>query len=207
MNVLQIHEKNTRPSVGFGALACAISAAILALSLSGCSAAEQASSEHSGHSIEQSQEMSQSLAAADIMFAQMMIPHHQQAIDMALLAETHAGAEEVKKLAAEIKGEQSPEVELMKSWLSQEGVQVEIDHSMTMPGLLSASQMESLAAATGDQFDKLFLLSMIEHHKGAIEMAQNVLTSTNVEVQILAESIILSQTEQIAFIQSLLNRG
>ncbi len=149
----------------------------------------------------------QELSADDIMFAQMMIPHHQQAVDMGVLAETRAGKEVVRKLAAEIKDEQAPEIELMKSWLESAGAPLEMGHSMDMPGLLSASQMDNLAAASGDQFDKLYLLSMIEHHKGAIEMAQAVLTSKNINVKALAESIVSTQTDQVAYIESLLGNN
>jgi uncharacterized protein (DUF305 family) len=95
----------------------------------------------------------------------------------------------------------------MKSWLAQQGAPSEMDHSMEMPGLLSEAQMVSLTAATGGLFDELYLLSMIEHHNGAIEMAQKVLSSSNLEVQKLAESIVSSQTDQIAYIETLLNKG
>ena len=110
-------------------------------------------------------------------------------------------------LAAEIKDEQAPEIELMKSWLEAAGAPLEMGHSMTMPGLLSESQMANLEAAKGDQFDILYLLSMREHHKGAIEMAQAVVDSANSDVSALAQSIISSQTDQIAYIESLLGNN
>lgn len=174
--------------------------------MTGCSASGANSNDHSMHQTE-SKLAAQELSADDIMFAQMMIPHHQQAVDMGVLAETRASREEVKKLAAEIKDEQAPEIELMKSWLEAAGAPLEMGHSMDMPGLLSASQMANLEASSGDQFDKLYLLSMIEHHKGAIEMAQAVLTSKNTNVRALAESIVSSQTDQIAYIESLLGNN
>ena len=184
----------------------AVAALALAVALTGCSASGSATTDHSAHQSE-SKLAVQEMSADDIMFAQMMIPHHQQAVDMGVLAETRASREEVKKLAAEIKDEQAPEIELMKSWLEAAGATLEMGHSMEMPGLLSASQMANLEAAKGDQFDKLYLLSMIEHHKGAIEMAQAVLESKNTLVKALAQSIVSSQTDQIAYIESLLGNN
>ncbi|MEY4079057.1 MAG: hypothetical protein RIS80_826 [Actinomycetota bacterium] len=184
----------------------AVAGLALALALTGCSTSGSATTDHSTHQSE-SKLAVQEMSADDIMFAQMMIPHHQQAVEMGVLAETRASREEVKKLAAEIKDEQAPEIELMKSWLEAAGAPLEMGHSMEMPGLLSASQMANLEAAKGDQFDILYLLSMREHHKGAIEMAQAVLESKNTLVKDLAESIVSSQTDQIAYIESLLGNN
>jgi uncharacterized protein (DUF305 family) len=184
----------------------AVAGLALALALTGCSTSGSATTDHSTHQSE-SKLAVQEMSADDIMFAQMMIPHHQQAVEMGVLAETRASREEVKKLAAEIKDEQAPEIELMKSWLEAAGAPLEMGHSMEMPGLLSASQMANLEAAKGDQFDILYLLSMREHHKGAIEMAQAVLESKNTLVKALAESIVSSQTDQIAYIESLLGNN
>ena len=179
--------------------------AIASFALAGCTAG--APVDHSMHSTNPTSQAQTEMSSDDIMFAQMMIPHHQQAVDMGVLAETRAGREEVKKLAEEIKNEQAPEIALMKSWLEAAGAPVEMGHSMQMPGLLSASQMANLEAASGDQFDKLYLLSMIEHHKGAIEMAQSVVESKNAEVRALAEAIISSQSDQITYIESLLGNN
>lgn len=181
-------------------------AIVLSLSMAGCASA--GSTDHSAHGDQkQSAPAAEPMSADDIMFAQMMIVHHQQAVDMGVLAETRAGSEVVKKLAAEIKDEQAPEIELMKSWLEAAGAPLEMGHSMAMPGLLSDSQMANLEAASGDQFDKLYLLSMIEHHRGAIDMARAVEVSENGAVRELAGSIISSQTDQIAYIESLLGNN
>lgn len=179
--------------------------AIASLALAGCTAG--APVDHSMHSTNPTAQAQTEMSSDDIMFAQMMIPHHQQAVDMGVLAETRAGREEVKKLAEEIKNEQAPEIALMKSWLEAAGAPVEMGHSMQMSGLLNASQMANLEAASGDQFDKLYLLSMIEHHKGAIEMAQSVVESKNADVRALAEAIISSQSDQITYIESLLGNN
>lgn len=149
-------------------------------------------------------ESSSDFSGEDIMFAQMMIPHHQQAVDMGTLAETRASDTEVKALAAKIKAEQSPEIAQMKTWLSSANAPMEMGHDMGMDGMLDADQIETLANSKGAAFDKLFLEAMIAHHKGAIQMAEMVISSNNVEAAALGKAIIESQTEEISFMESLL---
>lgn len=145
-------------------------------------------------------------SGSDIMFAQMMIPHHQQAVDMGTLAETRALSPEVKALAAKIKAEQAPEIVQMKGWLSDSNSSMEMGHDMGhgMGGMLSESDMKALENATGAAFDKLYLEGMIAHHEGAIHMAQMVIDSSNDEARALGEAIVSSQTEQIAYMKTLL---
>lgn len=120
---------------------------------------------------------------ADVSFATDMIPHHQQAVQMAELAADHAGSPEVKQLADDIAAAQGPEIDTMTGWLEawgQEPPSDSMDHgdmghgdaSGGMPGMMDAETMDELEQATGDDFDQLFLTSMIEHHEGAIEMAR-----------------------------------
>lgn len=148
------------------------------------------------------------LGNSDIMFAQMMIPHHQQAVDMGTLAETRALSPEVKDLAAKIKAEQAPEIIQMKGWLAEANASMDMGHDMGhdmgMGGMLSDADMQALAAAKGAEFDKLFLEGMIAHHQGAIQMAQMVVDSNNAEAAALGKAIIESQTVQIKFMESLL---
>jgi uncharacterized protein (DUF305 family) len=145
-------------------------------------------------------------SGADIMFAQMMIPHHQQAVDMGTLAETRALSPEVKKLAAQIKSEQAPEITQMKGWLKDANASLDMGHDMGMGGMLSDTEMEALKNAKGAEFDRLYLEGMIQHHKGAIHMAQMVVDSNNAEVAKLGKAIIDSQTKQITYMQSLLSK-
>jgi uncharacterized protein (DUF305 family) len=145
-------------------------------------------------------------SGADIMFAQMMIPHHQQAVDMGTLAETRALSPEVKKLAAEIKAEQAPEIVQMEAWLEDAKASHDMGHEMGMGGMLSDTEMEALKNANGAEFDRLYLEGMIEHHKGAIHMAQMVVDSNIAEVAKLGNAIIESQTKQIAYMESLLKK-
>ena len=136
---------------------------------------------------------------ADIMFAQMMIPHHQQAVDMSELAIEKAVDPDVRALAEQIRDAQAPEIELMESWLDEAGVRMSMgsDAGMGMGGMLGEDDMTALEDATGADFDRLFLEGMIEHHEGAIQMAQMVLDSENPEVKALGEAIVESQTAEI----------
>ena len=147
---------------------------------------------------------SSSFSGADIMFAQMMIPHHQQAVDMGTLAETHALSPEVKTLAATIKAEQAPEIEQMNGWLTDANASLDMGHDMGMGGMLSDAEMTALENAKGATFDRLYVEGMINHHKGAIHMAQMVVDSNNAEAKALGESIIKSQTAQIKYMEALL---
>lgn len=178
---------------------------ISTLALAGCTInlGNSATDEKSGM-INGNNSGSSVFSGADIMFAQMMIPHHQQAVDMGTLAETRALSPEVKTLAAKIKAEQAPEIAQMKGWLADASASIDMGHDMGMGGMLSDMQMKSLAAAKCAQFDKLFLEGMIGHHKGAIHMAQMVVDSNNSEAAALGKAIIESQAKQITYMEGLL---
>ncbi|MFM1776610.1 MAG: hypothetical protein RLZZ260_177 [Actinomycetota bacterium] len=153
---------------------------------------------------------------ADAMFAQMMIPHHEQAIVLAEMAEnpTSGASPEVTSLAAQIKSAQGPEVELMKSFLTQWDVPVvdpgsmdhgSMDHGSKMKGMLSVEELAKLSTLSGKVFDKEWMLAMIAHHEGAIEMARTVEQSgKNLEVQALAKTIISGQQVEIDQMKAML---
>lgn len=186
-----------------GQAVIALAMALSVLIFTGCTNTLGSSdTNHNGMMGEESP--SSEYSAADIMFAQMMIAHHQQAVDMATLAKTRASHSEVKALAAQIEAEQAPEIERMTSWLKAAGAPLEFGHSMHMQGLLTEGDMAALSQASGAEFDKLFLEGMIGHHEGAILMAQPVIDSNNSEVKSLAEAVVSSQTEQIVFMKKLL---
>lgn len=140
----------------------------------------------------------------DIMFAQMMIPHHQQAVDMSTLAETRSTNPEILALAAQIKNAQAPEIQQMTTWLDSAGAGMDMGHDMGMGGMLSQEQMSALENAQGAEFDKLYLEGMIAHHEGAIEMASMIIDSNNSEAQELGDAIITSQAEEIAQMKKML---
>ena len=148
--------------------------------------------------------------ALDIMFAQMMIPHHQQAVEMSDMALSQASSNEVKTLADQIKSEQAPEVAVMRGWLANWGASEDASaasHGMST-GMMTADDLAALSATIGPDFDRLWLQMMVSHHKGAIKMAQDVLaTSTNPEVKNLAQAIIDAQTKEIASFEVLQANG
>ena len=191
-------------------LIATVVAVVMALGLTGCAASINASVDeaNSGLSNNHHSTSSESSAAgfsgADIMFAQMMIPHHQQAVDMGTLAESRAQNQAVKAIAARIKAEQAPEITQMNSWLKRAGASLDMGHDMGMGGMLSTEQMSALTAANGPAFDVLYVTGMIGHHEGAIHMAQMVVDSNNAEAKTLGEAIISSQTKQVAELQEIL---
>lgn len=145
---------------------------------------------------------------ADVMFAQGMIPHHEQAVEMAKLAGDRAESQEVKDLAADIEAAQDPEIEQMTGWLEEWDQPMEMDgmDSMEMGGMMSEDQMSELEDATGAEFDAMFLEMMIEHHEGTIAMAQDqVDDGKNAEAIALAEAIIEAQQGEIETMQGLLD--
>ena len=156
----------------------------------------------------------QSFNDADVTFAQQMIPHHEQAIDMALVAQERAENDQVRELAAAIEEAQGPEIATMTGWLEawDEDVPAEtggMDHggmsTEDMPGMMSDQEMDDLAAMSGATFDQMFLTMMIAHHEGAIEMARTEQADgENPEAIALAEKIEADQAAEIDTMRGLL---
>ncbi|MEX0846419.1 MAG: DUF305 domain-containing protein [Ilumatobacteraceae bacterium] len=149
---------------------------------------------------------------ADVEFAQGMIAHHEQAIEMAEIAldpSRSAGAD-VIDLATRIKAAQDPEVELMTGWLTAAGAPMTMDssdgHDMSsMDGMMSAEQMDSMSAMNGGEFDQMWLEMMIAHHKGAISQSETVKADgSNPDVLALAAEIITAQQAEITEMEALL---
>lgn len=152
---------------------------------------------------------------ADVTFAQEMIPHHQQAVEMAALAGDRAADPEVRELAADIEAAQEPEIETMTGWLEAWDEDVptgSMDHgdmghgsSDAMPGMMTAEEMADLEQAAGTEFDRMFLEMMVEHHSGALEMARTEQAEgENPDALALAEKIEADQEAEIAEMQQLL---
>ncbi|WP_214465565.1 DUF305 domain-containing protein [Microbacterium flavescens] len=143
---------------------------------------------------------------ADMQFTMMMIPHHEQAVEMADMILAKDGIDErVLTLAEQIKAAQAPEIELMESWLDDWGTPMGDMDGMDHGGMMSDTDMQALEDATGAEASRLFLEQMIVHHEGAIEMAQDeVDNGQNPDVITLAENIIASQTTEIATMEDIL---
>ncbi|MBA9006862.1 DUF305 domain-containing protein [Thermomonospora cellulosilytica] len=156
--------------------------------------------------------------AADIAFVQMMIPHHQQALEMSVLAPKQASDPKVKALAERIDVSQGAEISAMQSWLKQHGRSAGGGHGghggpaaspshAGMPGMATPQEMARLQAARGEEFDRLYLNLMIKHHEGAVTMVREVLSkSTNVQIQEMAKEILTGQNAEIVRMRDLLNQ-
>ncbi len=157
--------------------------------------------------------------ATDIGFAQGMIPHHAQAIEMADLALTSTTNPDVLALANKIKAAQSPEIEKLSGWLRQWGQTVpstasgSMDHDMSgtggmmMDGMMSQADMDRLESSTGTEFDRLLLELMIQHHEGAVKMSKSEVSGgKNPDAIALAEAIISGQQAEITAMESLLTK-
>lgn len=149
-------------------------------------------------------ESGSAFSGTDIMFAQMMIPHHQQAVDMSTFAESNTTNPEVLALAKQIKDAQAPEISLMKKWITDTGSSIDMGHDMGMGGMLTEEQLAALKSATGPAFDKLYLQGMIGHHEGALQMAKMIVDSKNAEAKQLADNVISSQTAEIEKMKKML---
>ena len=142
----------------------------------------------------------------DLMFANDMIPHHGQAVQMADMILAKTSNPQVKALAERIKAAQSPEIAAMTGWLKSWGATVPDPYAhmagmsgMQHGGMMTAEQMDQLDKATGTGADRLFLTQMQEHHTGAVETAKGELENgTNPEAKKLAQAIVTSQTAEIA---------
>lgn len=150
---------------------------------------------------------------ADVMFAQMMIPHHEQAIELADMAldPTVGASSDVTALAGQIKAAQDPEIDQMKASLTSWGEPLTddsgMDHGSMMGGMLDVDELDAIGALTGSEFDTAWIEAMIAHHEGAIDMAEEVLADgTDPGIKALAEAIISAQTAEIEMLEELLAR-
>ncbi|WP_094979788.1 DUF305 domain-containing protein [Rhodococcus pyridinivorans] len=165
---------------------------------------------------------------ADVMFAQMMIPHHSQAIEMSdmLLAKQDIPAD-VTALAEQIKAAQGPEIAQLESWLEQGGEPTEMPETgnndmpgmdmdegmdgmegmegMQMEGMMSEEDMQALSDAQGTDAARLFLEQMIAHHEGAIDMAQTEIEDGQFPDAVeMARTIVDTQQQEIDTMRQLL---
>lgn len=163
---------------------------------------------------------------ADMMFAHMMIPHHQQAVQMSDIILAKQGIDpRVVQLATRIKAAQGPEIDTMRGWLDQWGMggmpgmsgmpgmpgmgdmpgMGGMGDMPGMDGMMSPADMQALQTAQGVAASRLFLTQMVEHHQGAIAMAENeIKNGQSTEAITLAKSIASSQQQEIATMNEIL---
>ncbi len=159
--------------------------------------------------------------AADIHFMSGMIPHHAQAIAVARMAPTHGASESIQRLAGRIINAQTDEISLMQRWLLDRNQPVPepdprghrmtmggTEHYMLMPGMLTEEQLRRLDSARGEEFDRLFLIYMIQHHRGAIEMVEELFSHPGAgqdeTVWKFASDVNVDQATEIARMQRML---
>jgi uncharacterized protein (DUF305 family) len=160
--------------------------------------------------------------AADVQFMQGMIGHHSQAIVMAGWAPSHGANSSVRVLCERIINAQQDEILTMQTWLGDRHQMVPQatpgpmkmmvngkEQEMLMPGMLTAEQMHQLDLARGPDFDKLFLTDMIQHHKGAVSMVQDLFgTYGAAQDEVIfkfANDVNVDQTTEIARMEKMLN--
>jgi len=179
--------------------------------LTGCSGGSGAGDTSAGSSAGQSAEFND----ADVAFAQQMIVHHQGALQMAQLADGRAEDPRVLDLAGRIEAAQDPEIQTMTGWLEDWGQPVSAEQSggmgmdgMDMGGMdMGGMNMDlsALEAASGAEFDRMWLEMMAEHHRSAVDMAQTqIAEGQNADAISLAEQIVESQTAEIDEMETLL---
>lgn len=146
----------------------------------------------------------------DVMFAQMMIPHHEQAIEMSDIAldPTIGASTQVKELATQIKGAQDPEITTMKNllttWGQSTAMDASVDHSEMMDGMLTVDELTELGQLQGSAFDSAWIQAMIRHHEGALSMANDVVEKgISADIRKLAQEIVVSQQKEIDTMKAL----
>ena len=192
-----------------------------ALTLSACADSDDPTMDMPGMSASESASPSdgvhdgEAFNDADVMFAQMMIPHHEQAIEMSDVILGKEGVDpEVTDLATQIKAAQDPEIAQLNIWLDEWGApqpdeSMGMDHGdmgdESMDGMMSEEDMQALDGAEGAEAGRLFLEQMIVHHEGAVEMAQTEVEDGSNKAAIeMASTIVTSQSSEIQTMEDLL---
>ncbi|MEV5958036.1 DUF305 domain-containing protein [Streptomyces sp. NPDC051987] len=191
--------------------------ATAALALAACGGGDDsAGTAHASHSAAGGGTASASAGAhnaQDVSFAQTMIPHHRQALEMASLAADHASSAQVKDLAARIEKAQDPEINTMTGWLKAWGEEVPMagmDHTGHggMAGMMSDKDMTMLKQSKGKDFDTMFLTMMVQHHQGAVQMAgTEQAKGAYAPATGMAGAIVTGQNAEIEEMNKLLGKG
>ncbi|MET8086284.1 DUF305 domain-containing protein [Micromonospora sp. NPDC005237] len=142
----------------------------------------------------------------DTVFVQMMIPHHEQALEMSTLAQERAADPRIRAYADRIRAGQGPEIKVLRGWLATRGLPETApghDHA-GMRGMQSPEAMRQLTAARGVEFDRLFIAMMTDHHQGAVTMATDLLSvGVDATLNELATSLATEQAIEITRLREL----
>ncbi|MGW6563956.1 DUF305 domain-containing protein [Streptomyces sp. NPDC054975] len=206
------HHPTTRKLAPRRAGACAAAVVVAGLLLSGCGTGTAPTGARPSASA------TGAFNDADVTFAQAMIPHHQQALEMARLAEGRAEDAGVKKIVADVEKAQDPEIRTMKTWLKAWGKPETAAQGgghggghggdgHAMAGMMSEQDMKDLAALRGKAFDRKFAELMIAHHEGAVEMAEaEQKNGRDATARKLADDVVRTQSAEIAELKKILGR-
>ena len=206
---------------GASALPLAVAVAICGASAASAQAASPLLADSIGIAKARADSLRYPYTAADVQFLSHMIGHHAQALVMAGWAPSHGANPEVQRLAARIINAQTDEINIMQNWLRDRRQPVPeakagpmkmvmngMEHEMLMPGMLTDEQMKELDQARGTDFDRLFLRYMIQHHRGAVSMVNDLFQTPGAAqdetVFKFANDVNVDQTTEIARMQHLL---
>jgi uncharacterized protein (DUF305 family) len=194
----------------------AAAALAMVAALSACGSPSQEHGSHHPAAASQSADQNAGHNAADIAFAQAMIPHHRQAVEMAAMVPSRTTNPDVRMMATHISWDQQAEILTMTGLLDQWGEPESMDHGGmsgmpgmadgVMPGMVDGATMARIKSLSGPAFDELWITSMIEHHQGAVTMAHAEITDgQNPDAKKLAAMIITAQQREIAQMSNLVS--
>ncbi|MFF5260810.1 DUF305 domain-containing protein [Actinomadura viridis] len=208
-----------------------VAGAVALVGTAACGGGDEGASGGSGHASPHAGAASSAPAARhndqDVKFAQMMIPHHRQAVEMSKAVAAKSSDPEVKRLAGQIERAQAPEIATMTGWLRQWGATVPPEDGGAgegghggmdpgghggngggMPGMMTGKQMADLGKAKGAKLDRMFLTMMIEHHEGAVVMArEEQAKGAHPDAKAMAAAIVRTQEAEIAAMRGMLERS
>jgi len=154
------------------------------------------------------------VSAADVRFMQGMIGHHAQAVEMSELLKLRTRRAEMRRLGERIEVSQADEMKMMREWLESHGAQAPDEHAHhapgapLMPGMLTPQEMTRLTAASGEEFDRLFLEYMIKHHEGALAMVKDLFATAgaaqDADIYAFAADVNADQRMEIARMSAML---
>jgi uncharacterized protein (DUF305 family) len=181
-------------------ISAAAAAALAAVTLSSCGATAR-STDTSPSAIHD---------GADVMFAQWMIPHHQQAVDMAAMVPSRSANPTLRVVAIHISTDQRAEIGMLTDLLNRWGVPTAAPSpapgAMSMEGMVDDATMKRLPTLSGAEFDTLWITAMIGHHRGAVSMAQDELAhGQSPDAQKMAQLIITAQKREISYMSNLIS--
>ena len=193
---------------------------VAAFTVASCSLTFNIGGDGSPSNQTESAEGSGEFTTNELMFAQMMIPHHEQAVEMSELALIRSTNDSIRDLSERIIAGQEPEIEIMQGWLDRADSSVwdgpmgggsdnpmgqggmggmdGMDGMGGMGGMATESELRELALLDSPEFDLMFIELMIDHHEGAIDMVRMISRSDHPEVSALATDIVRVQREEIA---------